>query len=99
MITLKVMIMKILILIILISNNNVDYNNQRITRSIAKMIKENIEQVIDNRAKSKMHNINTINKQTKPTKLFSDKLIKMPKTCNCRKIYKDKCSLNGNCLI
>ena len=34
------------------TNNNVDYNNQRITRSISKMIKENLEQVSDNSAKS-----------------------------------------------
>ena len=65
------------------------------------MIKKNLEQVSDNRAKSisKMHNNNTINKHSKPTKHFSDKLINMPKTCNCRKINKDKCPLKGNCLI
>ena len=46
------------------TNNSVDYNNQRITRSIAKMIKENLEQVSDNCAKSisKIHNNITINK-------------------------------------
>ena len=46
-----------------------------------------------------MHNNNTINKHSKPTKPFCDKLSNMPKTCNCRKINKDKCPLKGNCLI
>ena len=79
--------------------NSVDYNNQRITRSIAKIIKENLEQVSNNRTKSIMHNNNTINKHSKLTKPFCDKLSNMPKTCNCRKINKDKCPLKGNCLI
>ena len=46
-----------------------------------------------------MHNNNTINKHSKPTKPFCDKLSNMPKTCNCRKINKDNCPLKGNCLI
>ena len=47
-----------------------------------------------------MHNNNnTINKHSKSTKPFCDKLSNMPKTCNCRKINKDKCPLKGNCLI
>ena len=82
------------------TNNSVDYNNQRITRSIAKIIKENLEQASNNRTKSIMHNNNnTINKHSKSTKPFCDKLSNMPKTCNCRKINKDKCPLKGNCLI
>ena len=83
------------------TNNSVDYNNQRITRSISKMIKENLEQVSDNSAKSisKMHNNKTINKYSKPTNPNSNKLSNMPKTCNCRKLNKDNCPLKGNCLI
>ena len=38
------------------------------------MIKENLEQVSDNRTKSIMHNNNTINKHSKLTKPFCDKL-------------------------
>ena len=83
------------------TNNSVDYNNQRITRSISKMIKENLEQVSDNSAKSisKMHNNKTINKYSKPANPNSNKLSNMPKTCNCRKLNKDNCPLKGNCLI
>ena len=52
------------------------------------MVKENLEQVSDNRAKSisKMQNIKTINKHSKPNKPFCDKLSNIPKTCNSRKI-------------
>ena len=46
------------------------------------MIKENIEQVSDNRAKSinKMQNNNIVNNYLKLTKPNSDKLSNMPKT-------------------
>ena len=80
---------------------SVYYNNQCITRSIAKTMKENLEQIGDNQAKSisKMHNNNLINKILKPTKPKSDKLSNMPKTFNFCKINNDNCPLKGKYLI